>query len=208
MRYFFTRRVPDARDVLLIESGAPEVAQRAIENMTRLFPAARFHLCTCQSGADPEVFSSVFRAADYPTTWSKVRLLMSFFRRRWPVLAILCTGEPILWRWKLLAVLLLPAKVLVVNENADFFWLDWQNWRTLRRLAGIRWGVNFEESFYTLLRILIFPFTFLFLLLTAGLLFGRRLRRLLLRKVRSAEQIEPAPAETARVCQTAPQRRE
>ena len=96
---------------------------------------------------------------------------------------ILCTGEPILLRWKLMALAMLPAKVLIVNENADFFWLDWENRRTLRKLASIRWGVNLEEFFATLLRALVFPITLLILLVTAGFLYLRRAWRLLIWKI-------------------------
>ena len=112
------------------------------------------------------------------------------------MLAILCTGEPVLRRWKMLALGLFPAKVLIVNENADFFWLDWDNRRTLRRFLAIRWGVNRDEVLSTALRALVFPLTLLFLILTALFLYARRWRRLLVWRLRpswaSSEQI-PIP---------------
>lgn len=208
MRYFFRRTIPAAKDVLLIESGSPEVALQALEGIRKIFPRARYHLCTCQAEAPPASFTDIFRATDYPTTWKKLGLLFSFCRRGWNVLVILCTGEPILWRWKMLAVLMLPAKVLVVNENADFFWLDWGNLRTLRSLAGIRWGVNLEEFFYTVLRGLIFPLTFLFLLATAGLLYLRRGWRLALWSIQGARTQSDAPREPSPACGDAPRIRE
>ena len=183
MKYFFRRKLPSTVDILLMESGSPEVARRALAGIRKVFPSARYHLCTCQADPPLAMFSSVFRVTDYPTGWKKLGLLFSFWRRGWEVLVILCTGEPILWRWKMLALVLLPAKVLVVNENADFFWLDWGNRGTLRRLLGIRWGVDLEEFFYTLLRALVFPLTFLFLISTAGFLYMRRAWRLLLWKI-------------------------
>lgn len=176
MRYFFRSRIPDAADVLLIESGSPQVARRALKRIRLIFPGARYHLCTCRPALDVAGFASVFQAGDYRTGWQKLKLVLSFCRRGWNVLVILCTGEPTLWRWKMLALLLMPAKVLVVNENADFFWLDWSHRRTLRSLAGIRWGVNLEDSCLTLLRLLVFPLTFFFLLATAGWLYLRRAR--------------------------------
>lgn len=208
MRYFFRRKIPVARDVLLIESGSPEVARRALEGVRKIFPRARYHLCTCHPEAPAASFTDVFRASDYPTTWKKLGLLFSFCRRGWNVLVILCTGEPILWRWKIMALLLLPAKVLVVNENADFFWLDWGNRRTLRSLAGIRWGVNLEEFFYTLLRGLIFPLTFLFLLTTAGLLYLRRAWRLALWRIHAPRTQSHAPSQPSPACGDARQSRE
>ena len=139
-------------------------------------------------------YHSVFRASDYPAGLDKMRLLFSLARRRWRVLAILCTGEPLLWRWKLLALAIFPSKVLIANENADFFWLDWTHRRNLRQLLAVRWGVNRDEIAATLLRALLFPFTLVFLLLTALYLYTRRWRRLLLWKLRPAQPSRPDPA--------------
>src|SRR5579884_1871662 len=164
MKDFFRRRVPVPGDILLIESGSPDVALRATAGIRKFFPKARFHLCTCFANSVAEGYESVYRVTEYPGTWKKLGLLFAFRRRPWDVLVILCTREPILWRWKALAALLIPAKVLIVNENADFFWLDWANRRAMRLLLSHRWGVNLEQSFYTLLRALIFPVTFLILL--------------------------------------------
>lgn len=183
MKYFFRRRIPATSDILMIESGSPEVAQRALARIRTLFPDARYHLCTCQPDAPNASYTSVFRATDYPTTWKKLGLLSSFCRQGWNILVILCTGEPILLRWKIMALAMLPSKVLIVNEHADFFWLDWENRRTLRKLASIRWGVNLEEFFDTLLRALVFPVTLLILLVTAGHLYLRRGWRLLMWKI-------------------------
>jgi len=201
MKYFFRRKFPGAADALLIESGSPEVARRALRGIREILPGARYHLLTCWPDPPAGLFRSVFRAADYPSAWEKIRLLVSFARRRWRVLAILCTGEPILWRWKMLALAVLPAKVLIVNENADFFWLDWDNCRTLRRFLAIRWGVNRDEILSTALRALVFPLTLLYLILTALFLYARRWRRLLLWRLRPrpaqrTRETEPAPKES------------
>jgi hypothetical protein len=189
MRYFFGS-FPGADDVLLIESGSPGVGQRVFEKIRARFPDARYHLLTCWPDTTPEHrfagYQSVFRASDYPAGLDKVRLLFSLSRRRWRVLAILCTGEPLLWRWKLLALAIFPSKVLIANENADFFWLDWAHRRNLRQFLAARWGVNRDEIATTLLRALLFPFTLTFLLLTALYLYTRRWRRLLLWKLRPA----------------------
>jgi len=185
MKYFFRRKFPDADDVLVIESGSPEVARRALGGIRDIFPRARVHLLTCWPDPPDGFLTDVFRTADYPSGWEKVRLLLSFARRRWRVLAILCTGEPILWRWKMLALGLLPAKVLIVNENADFFWLDWDNRKTLRHFLAIRWGVNRDEILATLFRALVFPMALLILLATAGYLYARRWRRLLVWRIKA-----------------------
>lgn len=191
MRYFFGSFPAKAvRDVLLIESGSGGVGQRVLEKIQKLFPDARYHLLTCWPETTPEHraarYQSVFRASDYPAGLDKVRLLFSLARSRWRVLAILCTGEPLLWRWKLLALAIFPSKVLIANENADFFWLDWAHRRNLRQFLAVRWGVNRDEIAATFFRALLFPFTLLFLILTAFYLYTRRWRRLLLWKLRPA----------------------
>src|SRR5262245_51166616 len=122
MKFFFTPRIPVVSDVLLMESGSQEVARRALEGIRTIFPSARFHLCTCWPDPPPGVAASLARVTDYPSTWEKLSLLWSYRQKDWQVLAILCTGEPILLRWKVLALFSLPAKVLIINENADFFW--------------------------------------------------------------------------------------
>jgi len=187
MRYLLGN-FPGAEDVLLIESGSPDVSLRVVEKIRKLFPGARYHLLTCWPETTAQHHSagyqSIFRTSDFPTAMEKVRLLFSLARRGWRVLAILCTGEPLLWRWKLLALLIFPSKVLVANENADFFWLDWAHRRNLRQFLAVRWGVNRDEIAATVLRALLFPFTLLFLLLTAFYLYTRRWRRLLLWKLR------------------------
>ncbi len=186
MRYIFGK-FPAADDVLLIESGSPAVGRRVLEKLRALFPKARYHLLTCWPDVPAGLCQSVFRASDYPASLDKVRLLVSLARRKWRVLAILCTGEQVLWRWKLLALVLFPSKVLIVNEHADFFWLDWAHRRNVRQFLAVRWGVNRDEIAATVLRALVFPLTLLYLLLTALYLYVRRWRRLLVWKLRPAQ---------------------
>jgi len=183
MKYVLKRKIPEASDILLMESGSPEVARRALESIRRTFPDARYHLCTCQPVSVSEGFSSVLRVSDYSTPRRKLGLLFSLRRKPWQILAILCTGEPIMWYWKMLAVFLLPLKVLVVNENADYFWLDIGHRQNLRRFLSDRWGVNLEALLLTSLRALLFPLTILYLILNASFLYLRRARRLLLWKI-------------------------
>jgi hypothetical protein len=190
MRYLFGS-FPGGDDVFLIESGSPNVSLRVVDKVRKIFPKARYHLLTCwpETVHDPRSqpagpYHSLFRAADYPTTLDKLRLLLSLARRRWRVLVILCTGEQVLWRWKMLALAIFPSKVLIANENADFFWLDWAHRRNLRQFIAVRGGVNRDEIAATILRAMVLPFTFVFLLLTALYLYSRRWRRLLLWKLR------------------------
>ena len=44
------------------------------------------------------------------------------------------------WKWMLAARL--PAKVFVINEFADFFWLDCGHWRNIAEFARVRLGLS------------------------------------------------------------------
>ena len=66
------------------------------------------------------------------------------------------------------------AKIFVVNENADFFWLDWGHWKTITHFVSFRAGITGAAAVPTLARMLFFPVTFLYLLLFAGAVHLRR----------------------------------
>jgi hypothetical protein len=181
---FFQSAAPSARDILLIESGSQVIFRRGLATIRRSFPEARLHLLTCWPDPPPGPFASLHRVRDYTSRRNKLRLLRSFRKQPVDVLAILCSKEPVLFSWKMLALLLIPAKALILNENGDFLWLDWQNREAVRQFLHTRWGIFHQEMFLTFLRALAFPFTVLFLLAHAAWLYGRRWRRLLLWKIR------------------------
>ena len=197
MKYFFSPRVPAPTDILVLESGPREVAAKALQGIRAMFPRARYHLCTCWLEAPQETFTTIYRVADFSSGRDKLRLLWSFRCKRWPVLVVLCTDSSILWRWKVLALLLQPAKVLIVNENADFFWLQWANRGILRQLLRTRWGLPTGALFRTTLAALVFPATFLVLAATAAVYYARRWRRLLIWKIqagRAPRTVQPQSA--------------
>ena len=66
------------------------------------------------------------------------------------------------WRWAALAAL--PAKFLIVNENADFFWLDRGHAGPLTQFLQRRSGLGDASALRTLWRIAAFPFVLAFLL--------------------------------------------
>lgn len=164
MKYFFRRRIPEPERVLLVESGSRRILEKAYERMRALFPQARFELCTCYPDVPaPGGFERVFRVTDAPDTLGKLKMALAMRRARPPIAALLFTGEPILVSWKLLLMLLLPSKLLVVNENGDFFWLDWSNRHAMRQFLAARAGVDGSEVLRITCRVLSFPFVFLFL---------------------------------------------
>jgi hypothetical protein len=180
MKYFFTGRGPAVDRILLVESGSRHVLERAIAGMTRGFPGVRLELCTCLSGLPSGAdFDRVWRVTDAPSMSAKWQMARAIAASRPPVAAILFSGEPILFYWKAALLLLLPSKILLINENGDFFWLDGPNLPTLRQFVGARLGMNGEGMLRGVCRVVSFPFVLVFLVLAAALTYMTRWSRLL-----------------------------
>ncbi len=73
----------------------------------------------------------------------------------------------------------LPGKVFVLNENGDYFWLDRGHLPTIRHFILFRAGLTGAGAVRTLARLVLFPFTLLYLILYAVTVhFRRKLRTL------------------------------
>lgn len=172
MRYFFRRRVPKLERVLLIESGSRHI----LEAFLRRFPANHpeaggFDLVTCFDGVPSPLTSGsarVWRVSDYGGASARRRLLRELREAGHPAAAMLCSGEPIMTRWKWALAVLLPVKVLVVNENADYFWLDRSNWKVIRHFVLFRAGLTGAGAVRTAAGIMAFPFIVGYLLAYTG----------------------------------------
>ena len=181
MKYFLSGSSPAASRILLVESGSRRVLERAIAGVERGFPGVSLELCTCYPGLPSAVnaFGRVWRVTDALSYGPKWRMAREIAATRPPIAALLFTGEPIMFNWKMLLLVLLPSKILLVNENGDFFWLDRPNLPTLRQFLGARLGMNGEGLLRGLCRAVAFPVVFLFLLLSAGISYVMRWARLL-----------------------------
>jgi hypothetical protein len=145
-------------------------------------------LVTCYPGV-PEGFppeapnsTRAFRVADYPGRAGLKRLFAELLARRYQVLGIICSAEPIMTKWKWALAARLPAKLFIVNENADYFWCDYSNWRIIAYFALFRAGLAGPGAVRTLARLALAPFTLLFLLCYAAAVHLRRALRHLLRR--------------------------
>ena len=85
------------------------------------------------------------------------------------------------WKWVLAARI--PAKVFIVNENGDYFWLDWGHLEPLRQFVLLRAGLADTGAARTVARVISFPFTLLYLLLYATTVHARRAFRSLFAEV-------------------------
>ena len=158
--------------ILLVESGPRHLLEGILPHLAS---GSSFDLLTCfpglPAGLAPE---ATWRVADYRDSASRRRLFRQLRARNYSALVILCAGVPIMTRWKWAAALRLRARLLIVNENGDCFWLTWANWRIARHFLLFRSGLSGANAARTLARLLLFPFTLSYLLLYAAFLHTRR----------------------------------
>lgn len=178
MRYFLTRRIPDIRRVLLVESGSRQLFDRFIPNLfASLGDELRLDLVTCYAG-EPEGFrpdrGKVYRVSDYQGAAGRSRLCSELAANNYSAIGIICSAEPIMTKWKWLLAARVPAKVFILNENGDYFWFDRSNWRIIVHFILFRAGLTGGEAVPTLARLFLFPLTLIYLLLYAAFVHLRR----------------------------------
>ncbi len=83
------------------------------------------------------------------------------------MMGIVCSDEPLMIKWKWVLALRMPAKVFIINENADYFWLDREHLNIIRQFALSRAGLAGSGAVRTLARVFSFPFAICYLLLYA-----------------------------------------
>ena len=178
MRYLLRRRIPPATRILLVESGGRHLIERALPALRRTCgESAPADLVTCYPGK-PEGVAQVYRVADYRGRAARRRLYRTLARNGYNIVGIICSAEPIMTKWKWSLAARLPAKVLVINENGDFFWLDRGHWRAIRHFILFRAGLTGSGAIRTAGRLLAFPFALAYLLLYASAVHLRRAWRL------------------------------
>ncbi len=169
MRWFLSRRVPETKRILLVESGKREVTEKLIPRLKMSFGEnVVIDLLTCWPGLPPQLAPDpdrqVWRVTEYTDDHARWRLLRDIRNRRHGIAAVLYAGDPIMARWRAASLLLIPAKFLIANENADFFWLDRGHFNHLVRFWMHRAGLLDASAARTLARFLAFPFVFVYLL--------------------------------------------
>ncbi|MCS7315824.1 MAG: hypothetical protein RMI94_11300 [Bryobacterales bacterium] len=186
MRYFFSLRFPEVTRILLVESGSRHLIEQLVPILRQYWPDAEFGLVTCFSGVPASLAAdsrtAVFQIAEYQGRAGRRRLYRELTRRGYQIMGILCSGEPIMTKWKWALVANVPAKVFVVNENCDFFWLDRTQIRTMARFLAYRFGMGGAQAAPALFRLLLFPLTLVYLLAYAAFVHIRRGLRLALRR--------------------------
>jgi hypothetical protein len=180
MRLFFSKATPGFERLLLVESGSRYILDNLLPGLREIYGGnMKVDLVTCFMG-EPEGLpegSRVFRVWEYPDRASRGRLLQELKAGQYTVGGIICSGEPIMTKWKWWLLWKIPAKFFVLNENGDYYWFDYSNWRTMLHFALFRAGLTGGDAVTTITRLVMFPFTVLFLLLYAGLVHLRRKAR-------------------------------
>ena len=181
MRYFLTGRLPDVTSILLVESGTRGLLEGLIAGLRQTWgDRIPIDLVTCYSTL-PKGFEAhntrVYRVGDYPGRAARGRLYRELARNRYSLMGIICSGEVVMAKWKWSLGLRIPAKIFIINENGDYFWLDRLHRGPLRQFVLLRAGLAGSGAVRTLVRLVSFPFSLLYLLLYATSAHARRALR-------------------------------
>ncbi|MGH9559348.1 MAG: hypothetical protein ACRD30_08905, partial [Bryobacteraceae bacterium] len=175
MRQFFNREHPEMTRLVLIESGSRGLLDRLIPALYQMYGAdLEIDLVTCFAGVPDGFRGSVYRIHGYAGRPGRKRLYAELAARGYSAAGIVCSGESIMTKWKWALGARLPCKIFVVNENADFFWLEISHWRMILHFALFRAGLTGAAAVPALARLLFFPFTLAYLLCYAGCVHLRR----------------------------------
>jgi hypothetical protein len=181
VRYILSRGFPPVRSILLVESGSRELLEQAIVSLRRSWGDHIFiDLVTCYSGLPrgfTEETTRVYRVSDYRGRQGRRRLYRQLAENHYGIVGIVCSEQPLMTKWKWSLALRIPAKLFIINENADYFPLEVHQWANVWRFMLIRAGLGDAGAVRTLARVISFPFTLLYLLLYATTVHTRRALR-------------------------------
>jgi len=165
----------------MIESGSRQLLEGLLPSLYQSHgPNMRLDLVTCFSGV-PKAFRSeygqVYRVTEYAGREGRKQLYRLLDTNQYDICGMICSGEPIMTKWKWMLTARLPAKVFVLNENGDYFWADRSNLGIIQHFILYRVGLTGAGAVATLLRLVLFPLTLTYLLLYAATAhLGRRTR--------------------------------
>jgi hypothetical protein len=175
LRYFFRRYIPPFTRVLLVESGSRGAFDTLVPLLYQIHgEAMELDLLTCHATTPTGFRGRVYRVEDYSDPAARRQFFRELAASQYAALGILCSGEPIMTKWKWALAARLPAKVFVINEFAGFLWLDWGQMRNLAAFARVRLGLSGAAATPAVARLLLLPFAFLYLLLFAAMVHTKR----------------------------------
>jgi hypothetical protein len=180
VRYFFSRGIPPFTRALLIESGSRRLLDSLVPSLYRFYgDQLEIDLVTCFAGLPEGFRGKVYRIADYSGRAGRKRLYAELISQGYPIVGMICSGESIMTKWKWMLAARVPGKVFVLNENGDRFWLDHGHLAIIRYFILFRAGLTGSGAVRTLARVVLFPFSLLYLILYAAAVHLRRSLRTL-----------------------------
>jgi hypothetical protein len=181
MRYFLSARIPEPNAILLVESGSRSIVESLIPGLRHTWGEdVPIDLVSCYAmlpGGFDAASTRVFRVGDYRGRKARAELYSKLTANQYALVGIVCSGEPLMTKWKWVLALRLRAKVFVINENGDYFWLDRNHLKPIRQIVLLRSGLAGAGAVRTLARVFLFPLSFLYLLLYASIVHARRALR-------------------------------
>jgi hypothetical protein len=151
------------------------VIERVIHHLRRSFGEdVEMDLVTCYAGEPAGFRGRVFNVNDYGGAAGRETLWADLRQRNYAVAGVVCAGVPIMTKWKWWLAYKVPAKIFIINENADYFSLDRAHLGLLRQFVTHRLGIGGAAAAPALLRLAMFPLTLAYLLLYAGTVHLRR----------------------------------
>jgi hypothetical protein len=171
LQYFLRpHKAPPIRKILLVESGSRHLLERLIPNLRQVYgEALQIDLCTCFPAAPAALDddASIYRTARFTTAAARKELYRELQANGYHALGIVCSAEPIMTKWKWMLVYQTGARTFLINENADYVWFDRLHWKGLMAYASLRLGFEDSGAVRTLARIVLLPFTLIYLSLYA-----------------------------------------
>lgn len=167
--------------ILVVESCPRELTERFLRHVYDEQRSRRVDLVSCYAGA-PRAFDSargaIFSIHQPEIAASRGKFISGLNSSPYTLVAIFCAGTPVLNKWKWAIALRTRAKVLIVNERADFFCFDLAGRNAAVRLLAERVSLPVSIDVRAIAKALLVPLTIAFLLCYAGRAHMWRLIRL------------------------------
>src|SRR3954454_11580530 len=104
MKYLLSGRQPKGNRILFIESGSRSLTEGMPPHFERWGTGYPVDLVTCYgnlpAGFPPD--TQVYRVGDYATPELRRKLIDELRSRNYALAGMICSGEPIMTKWKLL----------------------------------------------------------------------------------------------------------
>ncbi len=177
MKYVISNREPAGKRILLIESGSRSLLEGLLPIILPAWAGNyEIDLVTCFGGLPVGMppNGKVYRVTDYGTKEKREQLVRELRTRDYAFTGMICSAEPLMTKWKWMLAFRVPAKVFIVNENGDYFWIHRENLAIMREFVLTRMGMEGTGAIRVVARLAAFPFTVLYLLLYAFAVHTRR----------------------------------